>query len=256
MAWISVHEDVVGPKLRKLSNEIGCSQAEALGILNVIWLWGLKNADQSGELKDTGRRNVAAAIPFDMLREDLNPLKIVDALIETGWIDEVDGTLFLHDWDEWQEQWYKFLGRRAYDAKRKREERRRKREDPPAVPSVPAPQPEKEPEEPGKGEEPKPKKRTKAPKPEKVKYAKFVSLQETEYQKLVERFGEAATAKAIEMLDNYKGSNGKKYDSDYRAILNWTMDRVREKCPGLIKRQEDTSAGDKNPFGEWGVKNV
>lgn len=92
MAWISVHEDVVGPKLRKLSNEIGCSQAEALGILNVIWLWGLKNADQSGELKDTGRRNVAAAIPFDMLREDLNPLKIVDALIETGWIDEVDGT--------------------------------------------------------------------------------------------------------------------------------------------------------------------
>lgn len=50
MAWISVHEDVVGSKLRKLSNEVGCSQAEALGILNVIWLWGLKNADQTGEL--------------------------------------------------------------------------------------------------------------------------------------------------------------------------------------------------------------
>lgn len=123
MAWISVHEDVVGSKLRKLSNEVGCSQAEALGILNVIWLWGLKNADQTGELKDANRRNVAAAIPFDMLSDDLDPRKIVDALVKTGWIDEVDGALFLHDWDEWQEQWYKFLNRKAYDAKRKREKR-------------------------------------------------------------------------------------------------------------------------------------
>lgn len=122
MAWISVHEDVVGSKLRKLSNEVGCSQAEALGILNVIWLWGLKNADQTGELKDANRRNVAAAIPFDMLSDDLDPRKIVDALVKTGWIDEVDGALFLHDWDEWQEQWYKFLDRKANAVQRQQEE--------------------------------------------------------------------------------------------------------------------------------------
>ena len=257
MAWISVHEDVIGSKLRKLSNEIGCSQAEALGILNVIWLWGLKNADQTGELKDASRRNVAAAIPFDMLTENLNPLKIVDAVIKTGWIDDVDGALFLHDWDEWQEQWYKFLDRRAYDAKRKREERRKKREQ---APQTPPPQelPELPPEPKSEGEAPaapadggKPKRRKQA-KPEKVKYAEFVSMQETEYQRLVDRFGKPAADKAIEMLDNYKGSKGKRYDSDYRAILNWTMDRVREKCPGLIKRAEDTDQGTKNPYGEWG----
>ena len=32
MAWISVHEQVIGGKLRNLAKEIGCSQNEALGI--------------------------------------------------------------------------------------------------------------------------------------------------------------------------------------------------------------------------------
>ena len=255
MAWISVHEDVIGSKLRKLAREVGCSQAEALGILNVIWLWGLKNADQSGELKDATRRNVAAAIPFDMLSDGLDPQGIVDALITTGWIDYVGGALFLHDWDEWQEQWYKFLDRKAYDAKRKRDKRRQEKEQGPPKPPAEEPGPpppvegEGEPQEaPPAGEKSK---KPKKPKPEKVRYAEFVHMQEAEYQKLVDRFGKDAADKAIEILDNYKGSKGKKYADDYRAILNWTMDRVREKHPGLIKRQDDT-VPDRNPFEEWG----
>ena len=32
----------------------------------------------------------------------------------------------------------------------------------------------------------------------------------------------------IEILDNYKGQNGKKYKSDYRAILNWVVKRYEE----------------------------
>ena len=251
MAWISVHEDVIGSKLRKLANEIGCSQAEALGILNVIWLWGLKNADQSGELRDANRRNVAAAIPFDMLNDGLNPLSIVNALISTGWIDEVDGALFLHDWDEWQEQWYKFLDRKAYDAKRKRDKRRQEKEraqqqnqhggERPEPQEDP--EPESEPADPPEGKKRK--------KPEKVRYAEFVHMTEDEFNKLVESFGMPAAEKAIEILDNYKGSKGKQYKSDYRAILNWVMDRVKERHPGLIKRQTETDYG-QNPFGMWG----
>ena len=255
MAWISVHEDVIGSKLRKLAREVGCSQAEALGILNVIWLWGLKNADQSGELKDATRRNVAAAIPFDMLSDGLDPQGIVDALISTGWIDDVGDALFLHDWDEWQEQWYKFLDRKAYDAKRKRDKRRQEKEQalpkPPAEETGPPPAVEGEaaaPEAPPAGEKAK---KPKKPKPEKVKYADFVKMQEAEYQKLIDRFGKAAADKAVEILDNYKGANNKKYADDYRAILNWVMDRVREKHPGLIKRQDDVTF-DRNPYREWG----
>ena len=84
-----------------------------------------------------------------------------------------------------------------------------------------------------------------------VKCAEFVHMQEAEYQKLVDRFGKAAADKAVEILDNYKGSKGKRYVDDYRAILNWVIDRVREKHPGLIKRQDDASPG-QNPYKEWG----
>lgn len=57
-------------------------------------------------------------------------------------------------------------------------------------------------------------------------YAEFVSLTEKEFNSLVEKFGESPTRKMIDVLDNYKGANGKKYKSDYRAILNWVAEKV------------------------------
>jgi hypothetical protein len=60
-----------------------------------------------------------------------------------------------------------------------------------------------------------------------IQYAEFVKMKESEYNKLVEEHGEPLTKKMIEVLDNYKGANGKKYKSDYRAILNWVADKVK-----------------------------
>ena len=60
----------------------------------------------------------------------------------------------------------------------------------------------------------------------KIKYAEFVSLKESEYQTLTEKYGEQTTKEMINVLDNYKGANGKKYKSDYHAILNWVVERV------------------------------
>ena len=57
-------------------------------------------------------------------------------------------------------------------------------------------------------------------------YADFVRLTEAEYQKLVDQYGEELTKQMIETLDNYKGATGRKYKSDYRAILNWVVERV------------------------------
>ena len=37
-----------------------------------------------------------------------------------------------------------------------------------------------------------------------------------------------ATKRMIEILDNYKGAKGKRYKSDYRAILTWVVDRYNE----------------------------
>ncbi len=52
-------------------------------------------------------------------------------------------------------------------------------------------------------------------------YGEFVWLTEDEYQKLVERLGQAQTNDYIERLNNYIGSKGKKYKSHYHTILSW-----------------------------------
>ena len=50
MAWISVHEDIIGGKLRELSKTLECSQNESIGILIRLWLWCINNADKDGRI--------------------------------------------------------------------------------------------------------------------------------------------------------------------------------------------------------------
>jgi len=57
-------------------------------------------------------------------------------------------------------------------------------------------------------------------------YAEFVLMTTEEYQKLIDKYGEANTKKFIEKLDNAKGAKGYKYKSDYRAILEWVVEAV------------------------------
>lgn len=68
-------------------------------------------------------------------------------------------------------------------------------------------------------------------------YAENVSLTSIEYQKLIDEHGEGKTKRMIQILDNYKGANGKKYKSDYRAILNWVVDRVNEEVQRATVRK-------------------
>jgi hypothetical protein len=77
-----------------------------------------------------------------------------------------------------------------------------------------------------KGEEKKGKKSKSPPTPKKKQYAESVALTDEEHAKLVDNYGKAATAKAIAKLNNYKGESGKRYKSDYRALLNWAFEAV------------------------------
>ena len=81
--------------------------------------------------------------------------------------------------------------------------------------------------------------KAKIKKKKKYKYAEFVSLTREEYAKLCEAHGEDGAKRMIEILDNYKGSSGKRYKDDYRAILNWVVDRYNEelKKNGIYQRQ-------------------
>ena len=82
---------------------------------------------------------------------------------------------------------------------------------------------------------------------QKTEYGEFVSLKAEEYQTLCDRFGKKATDKMIEVLDNYKGSSGRKYKSDYRAILVWVAEKVKKEQPKLFEQVESYNPTS-NPF--------
>ena len=65
-------------------------------------------------------------------------------------------------------------------------------------------------------------------KEKKIKYADFVSLLPDEYKKLIVDHGKDNTKTLIEILNNYKGSTGKRYKSDYMTILNWVIEKAKK----------------------------
>ncbi len=82
----------------------------------------------------------------------------------------------------------------------------------------------------------------------KVPYAEFVKMTETEYQKLVQQYGETAAKRMVEILDNYKGAKGKTYKNDYRAILNWVVKRYEEEEGGKTCGRPKDLAGKYRSF--------
>lgn len=61
---------------------------------------------------------------------------------------------------------------------------------------------------------------------EKTAYGEKVLMFRTEYAKLVEKFGAAGAARLVEILDDYLVNHPRKrYESHYRAILSWCVDK-------------------------------
>lgn len=247
-----MYENVLDcPKTRVFMKRSGLSRSEAVGTLVTLWLWGIKYAEPDGLIKYADRQDIADVISARSgLTEHIDPISVVDSMISSGWIDEVEGSLYLHDWDEWQEHYYKYEEKKRRDTERKRKYREAQRalggaspQDHTPTPPPKEPPPTESPSQPGKA--PKTSKPQKA-NPDKKQYAEFVTMTEAEYGALVKKYGESATKRMIEVLDNYKGSSGKTYKSDYRTILNWVWKRVQEESPGLIRPQ---TTAQKQPGG-------
>lgn len=128
MAWIAVHDSIDGPKLRELYKTIGCSKFEAAGMLMFLWQWGVHNADETGHLISADRGDVERYLHSVSTGCSADEGKILDALIRTGWIDEKEDGLYLHDWGSWQRDYYRRKERRLKDALRKRDIRREETE--------------------------------------------------------------------------------------------------------------------------------
>ena len=79
----------------------------------------------------------------------------------------------------------------------------------------------------------------------KYHYAEYVTLTRDEYTKLCAEHSEDGAKRMIEMLDNYKGSTGRRYKSDYRTILNWVVDKYnKEITENGTQRQTNSTAQD------------
>lgn len=144
MAWITVDQKLIGGKLRDFAKRSGISQNEAIGILIRLWLWGIDNAEESGLIIAAEHEDIEEAIRPGFLEIDRSTISnIVDNLIECGWIDQEDGSLYLHDWMDWRSYYTSYEQKKAKHAERMRDYRagKKKSQDP---------EPEKKPDGSGK----------------------------------------------------------------------------------------------------------
>lgn len=270
---IFIPQDVLAERLRILEKVAQCTTEQATGMIISLWLTFARIADDKG------------AAPFELIEREkwLSSEKLewfeLSGLIRipmAGELPIAGDTITLIDFDavvsparRLKEHDDKLEKKRHLDMIRKQKRRAElkataiKSPDKPAEPIIPPPEPMQEepatqpdsishePQTEPKGKKPKKKPAEKKP-IEKKQFGEFVSMTDEEYQRLVEEFGEAAAKTMVQTLDNYKGSSGKKYKSDYRAILMWVVDRVREKNPGLIQRKKTVNAAtaSDNPFDD------
>lgn len=178
------------PKLRKFMRSSGLSRNEAAGTLFSVWAWGVDNAERNGMILEADRRDIADVISAGSgLSDGVKPSKVVDSMVESGWIDELDGHLYLHDWDEWQEMYYRFIDKREKDTARKRRAREAEKEaaglPPPSPPAPPPPVPPPSSEE-ERAEEPRDMELIRY---EKYDYVLIVCRNEIDYKNLQRALG-------------------------------------------------------------------
>ncbi len=120
MAWISVHETIDGPKLRTFYKLLDCSKFEAVGILNFLWLWGLTNATKEGLIPAADEEDIERYLYGKGNGTTIPCQDIVKALLKAEYLERRLDGLYIHDWDEWQKEWYRYQERKESDVRRKR----------------------------------------------------------------------------------------------------------------------------------------
>jgi len=120
MAWIEVHQTL--PTHRKTIEAaaiLDIPPVQMIGHLICLWLWALDNAPDG--VMYTSRNALRNKMVANVSQWDGDPDAFVDALVESGFLDERDDALELHDW-------YDYAGKLMETRKARRERQRRYRE--------------------------------------------------------------------------------------------------------------------------------
>ncbi len=92
--------DATGYKLRRAAKQVGCTQAEILGCLALLWKWGASgNAGELGELLYADEEDIANVFS-PLITDGIDAQKIVQAIVDNGFLVKEGDTYFIDIWPD------------------------------------------------------------------------------------------------------------------------------------------------------------
>lgn len=111
--WFEAHDSLPHhPKTLKLARLLNLNNLEAVGLLWMLFDWGLIAARKDGALPGMEPPDIAMALGVPLKKAD----KLVAALVESGYLDLNDGAYAIHNWYDYAG---KLMDKRESDRKRK-----------------------------------------------------------------------------------------------------------------------------------------
>ena len=113
--WFEAHDSLPHhPKTLKLARLMDFNNLEAVGLLWMLFDWGLVAARKDGNLPGMEPQDIAMALGFPPKKAD----KLVEALVGAGYLDHTEDGYAIHDWYDYAG---KLMDKRESDRKRKAE---------------------------------------------------------------------------------------------------------------------------------------
>ena len=95
MAWIESHQSLGHHrKTLQVAAALKVDRHKVIGHLQVLWWWGLDNADSSGKLGQVGAGAIAEAAEWPAK----GAVQFVQALLDAGFLERDQDGFSLHDW--------------------------------------------------------------------------------------------------------------------------------------------------------------
>jgi hypothetical protein len=107
-----MHQAINAVKFKALARRLGLPMYRVVGVLESLWLFAQVQA-RDGDLSRFTPLELAGWIEWD----GGDDAELIDALVETRWLDRDEGWLAIHDWDDHKPNYLK--GSDAAAAKRK-----------------------------------------------------------------------------------------------------------------------------------------
>lgn len=95
MPWFEAHDTMARhPKTLKLARLLGVDRRYAVGLLHDLFSWGLYAAGKDGALEGLTGADIAQALDYPPKKAQA----VVEALVESGYLDRSDTGYVIHNW--------------------------------------------------------------------------------------------------------------------------------------------------------------